>query len=97
MYKERLINKEIIENKFLKEGYMLSKYNTEIERLSSQQLRRLVKKAIDTDYGHTIVILNGTKYVVEIYTEDWQGINKELDMFTIEEYNNMYYNDIPLS
>lgn len=96
MYKEKLTNKEIIKKKFFKNGYILSKYNTEIEKLTLHQLKRVAKKAMDIDYGHIIVILNGIKYAVEIYTEDWGGVSKELDIFTIEEYNSMYYNDIPL-
>lgn len=96
MSKENLRNKKIIEKRLLEVGYILNKYDLGIERLSKSQLSRVIKRVIDIHYGHTIVSLDGIRHVIEVYTEDWGGTGKELDMFTIEEYNDMYYNDIPL-
>ena len=68
--------------------YTLGCYNLQIERLSKEELNKVLDK-IDNDWTDIHIIINKKKYVVEIKTVDDE---KDFDMLTLAEYNSRYKN-----
>ena len=79
-------NREIIEAAAKKFGMTVGCYDEKIELLNARQLKKVIEKA-EYGWGDVGLVLNGTRYVVEVF-----HVDNEIDfnVMTKREYVNQY-------
>ncbi|NLL69711.1 MAG: hypothetical protein GX238_01115 [Epulopiscium sp.] len=80
-------NKKLIENKVKSLGYLIGCYNSEMEKVSKEELEKVLEALDFADHTDVSIFINKKEYIVEIATVDDEI---DFNIMSKQEYASTY-------